>query len=277
VRDEPVGTRTDVPVVTAGPAPDSPFRLDGRVALITGAGSADGIGQAIARVYAAAGAAVALADQDASGASANAQAMGDRALGVALDVTQPESVAAAVAVVERELGPIDILVNNAGITRSTVLWETSLAEFDQVLAINLRGGFVCLQSVLAGMMSRRWGRVVWLSSIAGKQGGGVFGTAHYAASKAGVIGLCQAAARQLGPYGITSNAIAPGLVLTGLLPRTGGTEMAERLRHDVEHTAPLRRAATALDIAHAALFLASEAASYITGEIMDVNGGVYFD
>jgi 3-oxoacyl-[acyl-carrier protein] reductase len=257
--------------------PTSPFRLDGRVALITGAGSADGIGQAIAGVYAAAGAAVALADQDASGAEANARAIGDRALGVHLDVTQPESVAAAILVVERDLGPVDILVNNAGITRSTVLWETSLEEFDQVLAINLRGGFICLQAVLQGMMARRWGRVVWLSSIAGKQGGGVFGTAHYAASKAGVIGLCQAAARQLGPYGITSNAIAPGLVLTGLLPRTGGTEMADRLRQDVERTAPLRRAATPLDIANAALFLASDAASYITGEILDVNGGVYFD
>ena len=263
--------------VTAGPEPGSPFRLDGRVALVTGAGSADGIGQAIARVYASAGAAVALADQDASGAERNAHAIGDRTLGVHLDVTQPESVAAAVAVVERELGPVDILVNNAGITRSTVLWETSLEEFDQVMAINLRGGFVCLQAVLEGMMTRRRGRVIWLSSIAGKQGGGVFGTAHYAASKAGVIGLCQAAARQLGPYGITSNAIAPGLVLTGLLPRTGGAEMADRLRQDVERNAPMRRAATPLDIAHAALFLATDAASYITGEIVDVNGGVYFD
>jgi 3-oxoacyl-[acyl-carrier protein] reductase len=258
-------------------SPDSPFRLDGRVAFVTGAGSADGIGQAIASVYAAAGAAVALADQDTAGAEQNARAIGDRALGVHVDVTQPGSVAAAVAVVERELGPVDILVNNAGITRSTVLWETSLAEFDQVLAINLRGGFVCLQAVLAGMMTRRWGRVIWLSSIAGKQGGGVFGTAHYAASKAGVIGLCQAAARQLGPYGITSNAIAPGMVLTGLLPRTGGAEMAERLRQDVERNTPLRRVATTRDIANAALFLASDAASYITGEIMDVNGGAYFD
>ncbi|MGI9145846.1 MAG: SDR family oxidoreductase [Chloroflexota bacterium] len=263
--------------VTAGPAQGSPFRLDGRVALVTGAGSADGIGQAIARVYAAAGAAVALADQDASGAERNARSMGKRALGVQLDVTEPESVAAAVAVVERELGPVDILVNNAGITRSTVLWETSLEEFDQVVAINLRGGFVCLQAVLGGMMTRRWGRVIWLSSIAGKQGGGVFGTAHYAASKAGVIGLCQAAARQLGPFGITSNAIAPGLVLTSLLPSTGGQEMADRLREDVERTAPLRRAARPEDVANAALFLATDAASYITGEIMDVNGGVYFD
>jgi NAD(P)-dependent dehydrogenase (short-subunit alcohol dehydrogenase family) len=247
------------------------------VALVTGAGSADGIGQAIARLYASAGAKVALADQDGGGAEANARAIGESALGLQLDVTQPDSVATAVAVVERELGPVDILVNNAGITRSTMLWDTSLEEFDQVLGINLRGGFICVQAVLAGMMARRWGRLVWLSSIAGKQGGGVFGTAHYAASKAGVIGLCQAAARQLGPYGITSNAIAPGLVLTGLLPRTGGADLAGRLRLETERTAPLRRAATPLDIAHAALFLASEAASYITGEILDVNGGAYFD
>jgi NAD(P)-dependent dehydrogenase (short-subunit alcohol dehydrogenase family) len=255
----------------------NPFRLDGRVALVTGAGSADGIGQAIARAYAAAGAAVALADQDGPGAQANARSIGDRALGLELDVSAPASVATGVAQVELALGPIDILVNNAGITRSTPLWETSLEEYDQMMAINLRGGFICAQAVLKGMMARRWGRLIWMSSIAGKQGGGVFGTAAYAASKAGVIGLCQAAARQLGPYGVTSNAIAPGLVLTGLLPRTGGAELAARLRHEVEQNAPLRRAATPADIAHAALFLASDAASYITGEIVDVNGGAYFD
>jgi 3-oxoacyl-[acyl-carrier protein] reductase len=253
------------------------FRLDGRVALVTGAGSPDGIGRAIARLFASAGACVGLVDQDATGAEANAAAIGERALGAFADVTQPESVAAAVAAVEQRFGPVDILVNNAGITRSTPLWETPLEEFDQVLAINLRGGFVCLQALLSGMMRRRWGRIIWLSSIAGKQGGGVFGTAHYAASKAGVIGLCQSAARQLGPYGITSNAIAPGLVLTSLLPRTGGAETADRLKQDVERSVPLRRAATPEDIANVALFLASDAASYVTGEIVDVNGGAYFD
>jgi NAD(P)-dependent dehydrogenase (short-subunit alcohol dehydrogenase family) len=220
--------------VSEAPESRNPFRLDGRVALVTGAGSADGIGQAIARIYAAAGAAVALADQDGGGAHANARGIGERALGLHLDVTQPESVAAGVAQVELALGPIDILVNNAGITRSTMLWETSLDEHDQVMAINLRGGFICAQAVLKGMMARRWGRLIWMSSIAGKQGGGVFGTASYAASKAGVIGLCQAAARQLGPYGITSNAIAPGLVLTSLRRRGAQRPPAPR-RHPPGH------------------------------------------
>src|ERR1043165_1371846 len=127
------------------------------------------------------------------------------------------------------------------------------------------------------MMQRRRGRIIWISSISGKQGGGVFGSAHYAASKAGVIGLCHAVARQLGPYGITSNAIAPGLVTTDLVGRTGGQELAARLRKMTEETTPVRRAATAEDVAFAALFLASDEASYVNGEVMDVNGGAYFD
>jgi 3-oxoacyl-[acyl-carrier protein] reductase len=256
-----------------------PFRLDKRVALITGAGSANGIGRAIATVFAAAGASVGLVDVDAAGAERNAQQLqaSAEAFGTGVDVTNPELVKRAVERVEAALGPVDVLVNCAGITRATPIWETPLDEFDLVLNVNLRGGFICLQAVVAGMMQRRHGRVIWISSIAGKQGGGVFGAAHYAASKAGVIGLCHAAARQLGPYGITSNAIAPGLVTTDLLPRSGGAELAARLRKSVEENTPVRRAATAEDIAYGALFLASDEASYVNGEIMDVNGGAYFD
>jgi NAD(P)-dependent dehydrogenase (short-subunit alcohol dehydrogenase family) len=194
-----------------------------------------------------------------------------------VDVTQPASVRQAVGEVGQQLGPIGILVNSAGITRATPIWETSLDEYDLVMGVNLRGGFICMQAVLASMMERRYGRIIWLSSIAGKQGGGVFGAAHYAASKSGVIGLCHAAARQLGPYGITSNAIAPGLVMTGLIAKTGGTEIEERLVNQVSESTPVRRAATAQDIAAAALFLASDEASYVNGEILDVNGGAYFD
>ncbi len=257
-----------------------PFRLDGRVALITGAGSERGIGRAIACVFAAAGARVGLTDVDMDGAERNAaelRSAGGAAAASGMDVTDPASVQATVRRIEATHGPVDVLVNSAGITRGTPLWQTTLDEFDLVMNVNLRGGFVCLQAVVAGMMERRHGRIIWISSIAGKQGGGVFGAAHYAASKAGVIGLCHAAARQLGPYGITSNAIAPGLVTTDLLARSGGDELAARLRTMVEENTPIRRAATSDDIAYATLFLASDEASYINGEIMDVNGGAYFD
>ena len=260
--------------------PEQPFRLDGHVALVTGGGSATGIGRAIGLAFARAGAAVALADVDVDGALRNAEelkALGIRALGVALDVTSEESVAQAAAEVRSLLGPVDILVNNAGITSSTKLRELSVEEFDHLLAINLRGGFLCLRAVVEGMVERRWGRLIWMSSIAGKQGGGVFGTSHYAASKAGVIGLCQGAARELAPFGITSNAIAPSFVQTGLLAKTAGPE-AERAADERARTAiPVGRSAVPEDVAAAALFFASEEAGYVTGEVMDVNGGSYFD
>ena len=250
------------------------------MALITGGGSSRGIGFAIGRAFAAAGASVALADIDRAGAEKNAAELasgGTRALGVAVDITDEASVSAALARVEAELGPVDILVNNAGITSGTKIWDLTLEEYDRLMAINLRGGFLCLRAVMPGMMSRRFGRVIWLSSVAGKQGGGVFGTAHYAASKAGVIGFCQGAARELGPYQITSNAIAPSMVLTGLVARTGGEEAERSLDEQNREQIPLRRSATPQDVAAAALFLASDEAGFITGEVMDVNGGSYFD
>ncbi len=256
------------------------FRLDGQAALITGAGSERGIGREIGLAYAAAGASVGLADVDENGVRAAAravQAAGGEAMPLHMDATDPGSVSAAVAAFERELGPVDILVNSAGISRSTPIWEIGLDEFDLIMGINVRGGFLCLKAVLPGMMRRRRGRIVWLSSVAGKQGGGIFGTSHYAASKAAVIGLCQAAARELGPYGITSNAIAPGFVDTGIVARSSSQEVEDKVRVSAAGSAPLRRVGTAKDIACAALYLASDAAAYVTGEILDVNGGSYFD
>ena len=255
-------------------------QLNGKVALVTGAGSATGIGRAIASSFGHAGASVVLADVDIDGAMRNASdlaAEGIETFAVAIDVTQESSVSQAFAEAESRFGRVDILVNNAGITSSTKLAELTVAEFDRVMAINLRGGYLCLRAAMPGMMERRFGRVIWLSSIAGKQGGGVFGTTHYAASKAGVIGLCQGAARELGPFGITSNAIAPSFVASGLIARTASAEAERELDERNRAQAPLRRSATTADIAGAALFLASDAASYITGEIMDVNGGQYFD
>jgi 3-oxoacyl-[acyl-carrier protein] reductase len=258
----------------------APLRLDGRVALITGAGSATGIGNAIARAYADAGCAVALGDVDIEGARQNAAALakhGGGAFAVALDVTDETSVEEAVRRVESELGPVGILVNNAGITSGTRLTELTIAEFDRLLAINLRGAFLCMKAVLAGMIKLHYGRLVWISSVAAKQGGGVFGTSHYAASKAGMIGLCQGAARELGPYGITSNAVAPAMVLTGLIAKTAGEEVERQLDRRNRELIPVGRSATPEDVSAAALFLASDEAAYITGEVLDVNGGLYFD
>jgi 3-oxoacyl-[acyl-carrier protein] reductase len=247
--------------------------LQGRLALITGAGSDRGLGYAIARALARAGAEVVLSDIDVGGARRNAAAIGASARAVALDVTSEASVAEAV----REVGRVDILVNNAGITQRRAIWELSVDEFDRVLAINLRGGFLCLGAVVKGMMERRWGRVIWISSVAGKQGGGIIGTAHYAASKAGVIGLCQAAARELGPYGITSNAIAPGFILTGIATRAVDAQAEREMDEKISAQAPMRRSGLPDDVGAAAAFLASEEAGYITGEVMDVNGGIHFD
>lgn len=247
--------------------------LQGRLALITGAGSERGLGYAIARALARAGAEVVLSDIDLEGASRNAAAIGASARAIALDVTSEESVAGAV----REVGRVDILVNNAGITQRRAIWELSVEEFDRMLTINLRGGFLCLSAVVQGMMARHWGRVIWISSVAGRQGGGIVGTAHYAASKAGVIGLCQAAARELGPYGITSNAIAPGFILTGIATRAVDAQTERELDEKISLAAPMRRSGLPDDVAAAAAFLASEEAGYITGEVMDVNGGIHFD
>ena len=255
-------------------------RLDGQAALITGAGSERDIGREIGLAYAAAGASVGLADMDEGGVRAAAravQAAGGAATPLYMDATDPGSVSAAVAAFGREVGAVDILVNSADISRSTPIWEIGLEEFDLIMGINVRGGFLCLKAVLPAMMRQRRGRIVWLSSVAGKQGGGVLGSSHYATSKAAVIGLCQAAARELGPYGITSNAIAPGFVDTGVVARSSSQEVEDQVRVSVAGSTPLRRVATVKDIACAALYLASDAAAYVTGEILDVNGGSYFD
>ena len=220
------------------------LRLDGRVALVTAA----------------------LCERD-----------GPAALAVRMDVTDETSVAAAFAAAVERFGQVDVLVNNAGISESTPAWEIDVPAFDRMLGVNLRGGFLCARVAMPLMMERRWGRLIWISSVAGKTGGGFFGSAHYAASKAGVIGLCQGLARQLGQYGITSNAVAPGLIDTEIASRVVGADAFAALRERIVPSVPVGRIGAAGDVAAAVHFLASDAAGYVNGEIMDVNGGVYFD
>jgi NAD(P)-dependent dehydrogenase (short-subunit alcohol dehydrogenase family) len=256
------------------------LRLDGRVALVTGGASPRGIGRAISRRLAAAGAQVVVADLDAVGACETAELCGREGLpglGVELDVTNEASVEAAFGRAVERFGTVHILVNNAGISRSTPAWEIEPAEFDEMIAVNLRGGFLCARAAMPLMMRQRWGRLVWLASVAGKQGGGVFGSAHYAASKAAVIGLCQGLARQLGPLGITSNAVAPGLIDTEIAARTMAPGEFASWRERIVSGLPARRIGTPEDVAAAVHYLCTNAASYITGEIVDINGGMYFD
>ena len=258
----------------------SDLRLDGRVALVTGGGSARGLGRAIAARLASAGASLVVGDLDEAGARETAalcEQDGPGAVAVRMDVTDEASVAAAFAAAVERFGAVDVLVNNAGISESTPAWEIDLPAFDRVIGVNLRGGFICARAAMPAMMERRWGRIIWISSVAGKMGGGIFGSAHYAASKAGVIGLCQGLARQLGQYGITSNAVAPGMIDTEIASRIVGEDAWAAVRERVLPSVPVGRVGSPSDVAAAVHFLATDAASYVNGEIMDVNGGVYFD
>jgi 3-oxoacyl-[acyl-carrier protein] reductase len=243
-------------------------RFSGRVALVTGASR--GIGRAIALQLAAEGATVAAAAR-----GTNAQAVvdeivaaGGRAEAVALDVTDAEAVAAAVTGVVAAHGRIDILVSNAGITRDQLMLRMKRADWDEVLNTNLTAAFTLCQAVLRPMVKQRSGRIIAISSVVGQMGNA--GQANYAASKAGLIGFCKSLAREVGSRNVTVNAVAPGFVTTDM------TKALAEGSHD-EWTAqiPLGRLGTPADIAAAVCFLASDEASYITGQVLAVNGGMY--
>lgn len=242
----------------------------GRVALITGANR--GIGMAVAGTFARAGADLGVVDLDVAALEARrAEWTGDgrKVLVFQGDVTDAERIAAIVREVDATFGRIDVLVNNAGIVKRTPIEELSEAEWDRDLDVNLKSVFLLCRAVIPIMKRQRYGRIISMGSLAGKTGGTPGTPANYAASKAGVLTFTRVLAKELGPFGITANTIAPGSVDTGLVKRTP-EQLAELLK-----TIPVGRLGRPEDVAHAILFLASEKAEYITGVSLDVNGGMF--
>ncbi|WBF47540.1 SDR family NAD(P)-dependent oxidoreductase [Serratia rubidaea] len=244
--------------------------LNNKIAVITGAASERGIGRATAACFAAQGARVAILDLDSRAAARAAQQLGDGHLGLAADVADPQAVSQAVAQILAHYGRIDVLVNNAGITQPVKTLEIGMQDYDRVLDVSLRGTLLMSQAVIPAMRANGGGSIVCLSSVSAQRGGGIFGGPHYSAAKAGVLGLAKAMAREFAPEQIRINSITPGLIQTDI---TGGLMQDER-RHAIIDAIPLGRLGNAQDVANAALFLASDLSSYLTGITLDVNGGM---
>jgi 3-oxoacyl-[acyl-carrier protein] reductase len=241
----------------------------GKTALVTGA--SQGIGRAVALRLAKDGATVALAARNEAKlkeTAAEITAAGGAAQVFLLDVASEDSIKAAAKDALASLGKIDILVNNAGITRDNLLLRMKRADWDDVLATNLTGTFLLTQALMSSMVRARYGRIINISSVVGRMGQA--GQANYAASKAGLIGFTKSLARELASRGITANVVAPGYIQS---PMTAVLD--EKQQQSILAHIPLGRIGTDADVAHAVAFLASEAAGYITGHVLDVNGGMY--
>ena len=243
--------------------------LQGRIALVTGA--SQGIGRACALELARAGATVALAARSADKLAALADeitAAGGQAAAFTLDVASEDSLKSGAKAVLERYGKVEILVNNAGITRDGLMMRMKRADWDDVLNTNLTGAFLLTQALLPAMLKNRWGRILNITSVVGRTGQA--GQVNYASSKAGLIGLTRSIAREVASRGITANAVAPGYIET---PMTAVLD--DKQREAMMAAIPLGRPGTAEDIAQSVAFLASDAAAYITGHVLDVNGGMF--
>ena len=242
--------------------------VTGRVALVTGA--SQGIGRACALALAEGGALIALAARNEEKLAAVAkeiESQGGQAATFRMDVSKEDEVKSAVKAVIERFGKIEILVNNAGVTKDTLLMRMKREDWDAVIQTNLSGAFFTTQAVIGSMLKPRWGRIVNITSVFGQTGQA--GQANYSASKAGLIGFTMAMAREVASRNITVNAVAPGYIATAMTDA-----LPEEMKSKVNEMIPLGRAGTDAEIAHAVRFLASEEASYITGHVLKVNGGM---
>jgi 3-oxoacyl-[acyl-carrier protein] reductase len=243
--------------------------LQGRIALVTGA--AQGIGRVISLELAKAGATLVLVDMNEAKlneTTAELAATGATAAAFTMNVSNEESIEAGAKAILEKFGKVEILINNAGVTRDNLMLRMKRADWDLVIGINLTGAFLLTQALLSPMLKNRWGRIVNIASVVGRAGQA--GQVNYAASKAGIIGLTKSLAREVASRGITVNAVAPGFIET---PMTA--VLTEEVTKAMLATIPLGRRGTPQDVANAVKFLASDAASYITGHVLDVNGGMF--
>ena len=240
--------------------------FEGKVVMVTG--STRGIGRAVAGLFAGEGARVAVTGRSPETAEAVAREIGGGALGIGLDVAEPDSVAAAVDRVLDAWGRVDVLVNNAGITRDTLALRMKLDDWQAVISTNLTGAFLCAKACLRPMVRARSGVIVNISSVVGSVGNA--GQANYCAAKAGIEGLTRSLAREYANRGVRVNAVAPGYIATDMTEALG-----EKVREALLAQVPVGRLGAPEDVARAVAFLASDRASYITGQVLHVNGGMY--
>jgi len=237
-----------------------------RTALITGASR--GIGKACAQALASSGHRVIVAARSAEKLAEVAKEIGAEAFVLEMDLASRDSITSGMARAAKEFGRIDVLVNNAGIAKDGLAVRMKQADWEAVLGTNLSGAFYAIQQVLQGMMRERWGRIINISSVVGEMGNP--GQANYVASKAGLIGLTKSLAQEVGSRNITVNAVAPGFIGTDMT-----SELSDELKQKMIDNTPLRRMGVPEDVAAAVKFLASDEAAFITGHVLDVNGGIY--
>ena len=249
--------------------------FDGQVVIVTGSGSPKGIGKTIAHTFAKQKAAVVVADMNETGVKdtvASIQEMGGEAMGVVVNITDKDSVEAITKAILDKYGRIDVLVNNAGISQKVTVEDMTLEDMKRIFEVNMFGLFLCTQACMKVMRAQKYGRIVNLSSVSGKRGGGIFGGAHYSASKAAVLAFSKNLSREISAEGVTVNSVCPGLINTEIwksLPKEDADKVIDGI--------PMGRPGETQEVANAIVFLASKEASYITGEEIDINGGSHMD